>query len=288
MKTNLRSPALRPVRGFATFLASAAFLALSHVAGTAAPLTATTAVHTKPDDASPAVTFLKAGTDPLPVAGTIASTPAGWMAVELPGPFEAYVRDSDLTKSLDVKPGASIYLAPKAEGGVLALAEKDDKTNITGQRGRWIQIRFERKLTGYINLGGTPGYLPPIATTPASTTPTDAAPMSAAPVAPIAYGSVGIGHAAAAVNPSDSSAALPRQFSGKLASTRSPFRPRRPFDWALNDDAGKRYAYLDISKLLLTQQIEAYTDHAVVVFGAARPGPDGKDLVIYAESLQLK
>ena len=180
MKTNPLSPALRQVAGFAALLVSAvALISLSQVEGSAAPLTATTAVHTKPDDASPAVTFLKAGTDPLPIAGTIASTPAGWMAVELPGPFEAYVRDSDLTKSLDMKPGASIYLAPKADGGVLATAEKDDKTNITGQRGRWIQIKFERNLIGYINLGGTPGYVPPIATAPAAATP--AAPTEPTP-----------------------------------------------------------------------------------------------------------
>ena len=54
------------------------------------------------------------------------------------------------------------------------------------------------------------------------------------------------------------------------------------------DDAGKRYAYLDISKLLLTDQIENYVDHPVVVFGTARTAATSKDLVIEIESLQLK
>jgi hypothetical protein len=270
----------------AGFLAAATTLA-------ATPLPSTTAVHTKPDDASPAVTFLKAGTDPLAASGTLATTPAGWMAVDLPGPFEGYVQDRDLTKSLDMKPGSSIYLAPKADAGVLTVAQKDDKTNITGQHGRWLQIRLERNLIGYINLGGTPGYLPPIAITPATATtvptaPASNAPMDAAPIAPVAYGSAGPGHAAPVLNPGDSTTGLPRQFVGRLVSTRSPFHPRRPYDWALNDDAGKRYAYLDASKLLLTQQLEALADHTVVVFGAARAGADGKDLVIEAETLQLK
>jgi len=265
MKTNT-------LRFFAAFLASAAALA-------AVPINVTTAVHTQPDDTSPAITFLKAGSDATATSDSLASTPAGWMAIDLPGPFDAYVQDKDLTKSLDMKPGVPIRLAPEATAGVLTTATKDDKTNITGQRGRWLQIHLERKLIGYIRIGGTAGYLPPIATTPAGAAPTAgsaaAAPMSPIPVAPVAY----LG---------ESTSELPRQFAGKFASTRSPLRPRRPYDWALNDDAGKRYAYLDVSKLLLTEQIEKYTDHQVVVFGAARATADGKDIVIQIETLQLK
>jgi hypothetical protein len=257
----------------------------------AAPLASTTAVHTKPDEASPSVTFLKAGTDPIPVTDSLATTPAGWMAVEMAGPFEGYVQDKELTKDLDMKPGAPIYLAPKLESGVLTTAEKGDKTNITGQRSRWLQIRLERKLNGYIFIGGTPGYLPPIATTPAGSSaaaPSGPAPMAAAPIAPVAYGAAEAGRAAPMVNPSDSASALPRQFLGHLAYTQRPLRPRRPYDWALNDDAGKRYAYLDVTKLLLSQPLEALADHDIVVYGAPRGSADGKDLVITVETMQLK
>ena len=96
------------------------------------------------------------------------------------------------------------------------------------------------------------------------------------------------GHAAPVVAAADSTSALPRQFIGRLVSTRRPLRPRRPYDWALNDDADKRYAYLDVSKLMLAQPLEILADHNVVVFGSARASLDGKDLVIEAESLQLK
>jgi len=263
-------------------LLAAAFLA-SAIALTAAPLPATTAVHTQPDDASPAITFLKAGTEPLALPDSVASTPAGWMAIELPGPFEGYVHDRDLNKGLDMKPGATIRLTPDANGAVLTTAAKDDKTNITGQHGRWLQIRLERKLTGYIHVGGTPGYLPPIATASAG-----AAPMSAAPVAVAARGPAEAGHAAPTLSLGDSASSLPRQFSGKFVSTRSPFHPRRPFDWALNDNDGKRYAYLDVSKLLTAQPIDILADHAVLVYGSTRASADGKDLVIQVESLQLK
>lgn len=260
----------------------------------AAPLASTTAVHTKPDTSSPAITYLKAGTEPTPTVNSLATTPAGWMAIELPGPFEGYVENKDLTKSLDVKEGALIRLAPKNDSGVLTTAQKGDKSTITGLRGKWTQIKLEKNLTGYIQVGSAPGYMPPIATTPAgaapSTAPAQPPPApSAAPVTPGVYGVSTPGQAAPMVNLGDGGATtLPRQFAGRFVSTRRPFTPRRPYDYALNDDAGKRYAYLDISKLLQTDQIEKYVDHPVVVYGAAKATPDGKDIVIQVETLQLK
>ena len=121
--------------------------------GQAAPLPATTAVHAKPDSSLPAISYLKAGTEPIPAIGFTGSLPAGWIAVELRGPFEGFVENKDLAKSLDVKPGAPIRLAPKADAAVLALAEETDKTTITGIRGKWTQISLDRKLIGYAYVG---------------------------------------------------------------------------------------------------------------------------------------
>jgi len=262
----------------AAFLASAAALA-------AAPLTATTAAHTRPDDASPVITILKAGTEPTAAAEAVATTPAGWLAVELPGPFEGYVLNKDILKNLDVRLGAPVQLAPKTDAGVFATFEAADKSEITGLHGKWTQIRLDKKLTGYIRIGNAPGYLPPVATKPAVAAPAPV-PLSPAPVAATGYGVAPAGQPAPVVNLGGPG--LARLFAGKLVSTRSPFHPRRPFDWALDDDAGKRFAFLDLSRLLLTEQIESYVDHTVVVFGAAKQSPDGKDLVIEVESLQLK
>jgi len=265
------------------FLAS---LLVSASAVFGVPLPATTAVHVAPDEHASTITFLKAGSEPTPVPGSLTTTPAGWLAVELPGPFEGYVLNKDILKSLDVRPGAAIRLQPKPDAGVLTTMTASDKTTITGLHGKWTQIRLEKKLTGYIQLAGTPAPLPPIAVAPATATP---APMAAAPVPATAYGTTASGKPAPNVNLGDSSGAmLPRLFQGKFVSTRSPFRPRRPYDWALNDDAGSRYAFLDISKLLLTDQIENYVGHTVVAYGAAKPVPNSKDIVIEVESLQLK
>jgi len=268
--------------------ATALIVAVASLA--AAPLTQTTAVHTRPDAGSPVITYLKAGTEPTPVLEAVANTPAGWMAVELTGPFEAYLLNKDLTKSLDVVPGAQLLQAPKSGAALLTNAAKDDKVTITGLHGKWTQISLSRKLTAFIAINAMPGYLPSIATAPATHSAVSKPfPLAPAPASPIAYGAGTPGRAAPMVNLGDGGASsLPRQFIGNFVSTRRPFTPRRPFDWALNDDAGRRYAYLDVSKLLLTEQIEKYVDRGVVVYGAAKNAPGGKDLLIEVESLQLR
>lgn len=290
MKTDSKLPtALRALRWPAALLA--ATLSLS-----AAPLAATTAVHTQPDEAAPVLAVLAAGTTPTPAPDALATTPAGWMAVELPGPFDAFVRRSDLLKSLDVKPGASLYRAPDLTAGVLATAQQGDAITITGLHGKWTQVSLAKKLTGYIHVdGGAPApavatltdSAAPAPTPAASSTPPAAATLAPPPVAASAHGVATAGQPAPVLNPNGDTA-LPRYYQGRFVSTRSPFRPRRPYDWALNDEAGKRIAYLDTSHLLLTDQIENYTDHSVLVYGATRPSPDGKDFVIVLDSLQLK
>ena len=270
MKTHLRL--------LSVFLATTA-------AALAAPLAATTAVHAKPDEASPVVGILKAGSEAVPATAAVANTPADWMAVELPGPFDGYVQNRDITKSLDVRVGAPIRLAPKPESGVLTTMEQSDKSNITGLHGKWTQISLQKNLTGYIRVTGVSTYPSPAT----AGTPITNPPLAPAPITPVVYGVTTAGRPAPMLNLGDGgSSTLPRQFQGKFVSTRNPFRPRRPFEWALNDDAGERYAYLDVSKLLLTEQLDKYVDHHVLVYGAAKPVTGGKDIVIEVESLQLQ
>jgi hypothetical protein len=256
MKTNL----------FALFLLSSALLM-------AAPLTETTAVYPKPDLNAPAISYLKAGTEPATTADSLATAPAGWMAVELPGPFDAYVRNGDITKGLDVHVGSAIYIEPAADAAVLTTMEKGDKAEITGLRGQWTQVHLEKRIIGYVHLA------PAMPVTSAPATGGDA-------LLPPTGEAGGIGRPAASVD--GGSSALPRLFQGKLVSTRRPFAPRRPYDYQLNDDSGARFAYLDVSKLLQTEQIGKYADRTVVIYGTARNDPDAKGIVIAVESLELK
>ena len=165
---------------------------------------------------------------------------------------------------------------------VLTTMEKGDKAEVTGLRGNWNQIHLEKKIVGYIHPA------------PAATT----APLAATPAAggdallPPSGGAIasgGTGKPAPSANAGDGgSSALPRLFQGKLVSTRRPFAPRRPYDYQLNDDSGARFAYLDVSKLLQTDQISKYADRTVVIYGTARNDPEAKGIVIEVESLELK
>jgi hypothetical protein len=249
----------------------AALLVGAATALSAAPLTETTAVYSKPDASSATIASLKAGTEPAVAPGI--SAPAGWTAVTLAGPHEVYAANKDVTKALDVRAGAPYLTDAKSTAPVLALAEKGDQTDIIDYRGKWTKLRLTKAVTGYIK---TPAKaVAPVVSAPAA---------PAAPAAPQAVTTIG---KAAPVGDGGSSA-LPRLFQGKFASTYNPLRPRRPYDFQLTDDAGARYAYVDVSKLLATEQLNKYTDRTVVVYGTAKAVPGTKDMVVVAESLQLR
>ena len=237
----------------------------------AAPLTQTTAVQARPEANAPALAILKAGTEPTLAAGVIA--PPGWLAVELSGPYEAYVQNKDFLKSLDIRPGAPIRTEPKINAPVLTTAAKGDNVEIIGLFGKWTQVKFSKKLPGYIQVAGA---------MPAAPAPAPLITAAPAP-APVAVDNNAPGHA---VNSAANT--LPRLLEGKIVSTRHPFTPRRPYDYELNDASGSRLAYVDVSHLLLTAHMENYLDHIVDVYGPVQSMNGGKDLVITAESLQLK
>lgn len=265
----------------------------------AAPLTETAAVHLRPDASSPAVAVLRPGTEPSFAPAGSNTVPAGWSTVEVAGPHDVYVQNKEITKSLEVRPGAELRLQPRADAAVVATAVKDDALEITGLQGRWTQLRLNRPLVGYIK---TPSRIPanavaaplPLASAPAGVRPSaNAQPpvpaMAPAPTTPAAYGTGGAGQPAPMVNLGDGGASvLPRMFQGRFVSTRNPLRPRRPYDYALTDESGSRFAYVDVSRLLQTEQIDKYIDHVVAVFGAAKPIEGTKDFVIVAESFQLR
>ncbi len=257
----------------------------------AAPLTSTTAVHSKPNAASPVLTILSAGTEPKPAVGTAEPLSAGWTAIELDGAQEAYVANKDLDKDLNVKPGSVFRTLPKATAPSLGKMEVGDQVEITGYRGKYTQVKLTKRVIGYIqgwNSVSASSHVtpPPAARAIPTPTPRPAAPQpfSPAPAAPAAVSGSG-----QAVNMGDGgSASLPRLFQGKFVSSRSLLHPRRPYDFQLNDSAGDRYAYLDVSKLLQTEQIDKYVEHQVTVYGTAEPVEGTKDIVVKVESLQLR
>jgi Bacterial SH3 domain len=253
-------------------LFSAALLAGATLAG--APLMETTAIHSQPDSAAPAIGYLKAGTEPTPAANVTA--PDGWMAVTLPGPFEAFVANDDLSKDLVVHPGAALRQQPKSDGPVLTTMQDGDPIEITGLRPGWTQVKLSRDIVGYIKVGG------PAAAGAATVPPPPPASAIPPPPAPAP------GFSAPA--PSPGPIGLPHTYQGMLTATHRLLLigPRPDYDYELDNLDGKLLAYLDVSGIQATVKLETLVGKPVTVQGVLRQATDGHNLVIEVVSLQVK
>ncbi len=252
-------------------LAGAVVLSLARLSA-ADILSADTAVFMQPDPKSHVITRLKSG-------NTIVYTgdaPAGWRRVELSGTFEAYANNRDITKGLEVHEGANILSAPRKDAPVLTIAQPGDKTEVIGlAAGDWCQIKVEKKLQGFIATSAN-------ANTPAEAKPSFTVDAPAAPAAPV----TSIGRA---VPLTGNTADMPRLFAGRLVlARRMILNPNPPYDYQLTDVSGRRFAYVDTKRLLLTDNIETYLDRQISITGTVRNTVDGRDLVIAAESMSLK
>jgi len=245
-------------------------LALTATRLAADTLTTDTAVFIQTDPKAPVIARLKAGS----TVTTAGDAPAGWRRVNVSGPFEAYVLNRDVTKGLEVREGASIYSAPRKDAPVMTTAAAGDKTEVTGLHGiDWVQIKLDKTIQGFIAVGET-------ANMPAS--PTRPQPVAAAPAGPLAAP----GRPMALTG---NSADLPRLFAGRLVlARRALINPNPPYDYQLTDASGRRFAYVDTKRLLLTDKIESYLERDISITGTVRNTVDGKDLVISAESMTLK
>jgi len=251
--------------------------------------TSATAVHAEPQSQSPVLLLVAPG-QTIPSTNAAVSAPPGWAAVSLPGPHDVFVENRFIGKDLDIKPGSPLHTAPKSTAPVLTLFAAGEDMEITGLRGRWTQLRITKSITGYVLNADTAAPLrtaPMVTTSDLRDAPTAGSWSQNRPAAATAPSRIG---EAISRSPAErtSIAALPRLFEGRLKSTRVPLRPRRPYDYALETEQGTRFAYVDLSKLLLTEQIENYLHRSVVVYGVARPVPDTKDIVITVESFQLR
>jgi uncharacterized protein YgiM (DUF1202 family) len=234
-----------------------------------------TAVFVQTDPKSPVLTRLKAGS----TVTVVGEAPAGWRRVEVAGPFQAYAHSNDITKGLEVREGGNIHAAPSKTAQVLAVAAQGDKTEVTGlvkNASDWCEVRLEKKLQGFIAVGE------------AANISADARPLApaTAPAAPATNPSSALGRPVAM---SGNTADTPRSFTGSLVLARRPLiNPNPPYDYQLTDSTGRRFAYVDTKRLLLTDKMENFLDRQIVITGTVRNTVDGKDLVIAAESMTLK
>ncbi len=235
-------------------------------------LAADAAVFSAPDAKSAILAWLKAGETVTPLTG---GTVPGWRRVELDGPFTGFAHNRDITKALTVREGGSIHAAPRADSPVLTVAGKEDKTDVTGLApgGEWCQIRLQKPLAGYIATGE-------VANTPAGT---PAPVIFNAPAAPGSGSAVG-----RPARITGGTADLPRIFQGRLVTAATLLNRNPVYDHQLVDDNNHRIAYVDLKRVVLNDRIENFLNRIVTLTGTLRNTVDGKELVVAAETLQVK
>ena len=82
---------------------------------------------------------------------------------------------------------------------------------------------------------------------------------------------------------------MPRFYEGRFAATHGFLGYHPPYNFQLLDSSGSHFAYLDVSRLLLTDKIDLFLDRIVIVYGTARAiNPTATKRVIEVESLHLK
>lgn len=222
---------------------------------------------------------------------TEGTAPTGWAAISLAGPHTVYVTQKDTLKNFEVRPGAAYFSQPRPDAPVLGLAEENDAAEFADIAGRFNKFSLKKPLTAYVR--ATPAEATPVtpvaplvepAPKPATATPALLPDLTGTLNQDIPASSPTVpGQSAQLGEPS-----LARTFFGVVASTRNPLRPRRPYDFQLNDASGTRIAFLDVSRLMQTEQIQAFIDRPVALFGTAEPLGNGREIVIRVETLKLE
>ncbi|TAG29155.1 MAG: hypothetical protein EAZ36_04560, partial [Verrucomicrobia bacterium] len=209
---------------------------------------------------------------------------------------KVFVTEADTLKNFQVRPGAAYYSAPRPDAPVMGLAGNEDPAEFADIVGRYNKFSLNKPLVAYV--------LVPVTTVVALAPAPEPAVVVAAAPAPIAEWSESFPADTTATLREDIPARSPvasgqtselgepglaRTFFGTVASTRNPLRPRRPFDFQLLDEGGSRIAYLDVSRLMLTERVEAFLGRPVTLFGLAEPlGISGNEIVIRVETFKLQ
>jgi hypothetical protein len=242
---------------FTTILVAAAALR-------AEPLTRDATVYARPEPSATVLKVLPAGTDPIAAVAPAEPAPAGWLAVEVAGPRELFVSNNDVGKNLDVKAGAFFYLRPDRRSPVVATMQPGDQAELANLAGDFTSYTVQKPIVGYIKLSSGISSIPAAPTRPVIVN------------GPAAVGDIG-------------RAAMPRFYEGRFAATQNFLTYKHPYNFQLIDSTGNRFAYLDISRLLLTDKVDLFLDRVVVIYGTARTiNQDGTKRLIEVESLHLK
>lgn len=264
----------------------------------AATLPVDASLHVQPDESSPVVGTLPAGTsvtslmrEDLAAVG-LESPPPGWIALRSSGPFTGFVANRDVETDGTIKPGAQIRGQPLADAPLLLVVEAGDFATAREPVGDWSRATIHTDLFVYVNAlpAGSRSQVADVAPAPTAapaddmiaTPPPSSAGKTRRPAKPKK-----IREPEVEPTPVETESA-PRTFVGYLMRTRRFFGRGPKYDYQLVDDRNRRITLLDVSALLATSPIESFENRRVSVFGPGIARPDVTDVIIRVQTLRLE
>lgn len=256
-------------------------------------------VHLQPSENAPVIARLAAGESPVFTDArpplTSAQREAGWRAVSIMRNFSGYAHRSDVTKDLSLRPGAGIYVSrERDESQLLTKVERNDVVEVTVISGQWATVSIRKPVVGFIRepVGEETPEPPPAVVAmeePLFIEPEEIPVQTPPPPAPETEAPRR--RPAPAPGPATSGTELRedttlRIFEGVLASSRSFLRAPSPYPYQLLDRSGRRIAYLDLNRMLMTVPMEEAIGTNFLVFGKAEPIPNRRDFVIRVEHMR--
>lgn len=271
--------------------------ALAASAAPAATLTFEADLHLKPDDDSPIVGTLPAGTtvnalirEELAGEG-IQSLPAGWVAIRFEGPLYGYALNRDIGKDFTVKPGAVVRAGREPDAPVFTMVTEGDRAEAIEPMGNTMKVVFRKPTLVYLNpvppqSRGVGAEVDTVASQPAPT-PTVATPMEPPPQVSQPAPAKPARAEPKRPTPPQVVNATPRTFQGYLTHTRRILGQGPKLDYQLLDERKRRIALLDLSRLLLTASLDSLEGKLVSVYGPGVSIDGVNDVVIRVENLRL-
>lgn len=241
-------------------------------------------VHLRPTTDSPVLGHLAEDAfrmkPPQPVSLSESEKQEGWEAISFLDNLRGFVRRNDLTKDLNVAPGAAVFLsAEENPARLVTRAEANDNFEVAKLSGDWVEVSFRKPVTGFIRRQAD--RAPDERKTETAEVVDQADEEEVAEVADTRR------------RPISDRAAIPndgilRSFQGQLSKPRSFFGRQPPYPYQMVDSSGNRIAYLDLSKLLITAPMEHVLGRDYEFFGRAEPIAGRRDFVIHVERMQRK
>lgn len=263
-----------PTRRFTRVISVLATCSSAVALASAATITEATRLYLRPDQDSPAIGTLPAGSTYTPLSHaelaeqSVPSPPSGWVGLRHSGPYFGFADNESVAKDLVLHPASLIHARPDADSTVVHTVGAQEKVEVVEPAAGWVKVVFRDDRVVFIH---TPGAAESPSAGDESPPPMEAPPRAAT----------------SAVVPPDPDETSPQLIRGYLMEARPVWRTGHQYDYQLVGEDNQRLALLDFSALLQAEPIDMFKSRLVEVYGARIDAPSVKDIVIRAETLRL-